>query len=169
MSTEYWDIYDENKQPTGRTMKRNDFQLKDNEYHLTVLGVVQHTDGRFLITQRVMTKRWAAGWWEVSGGGVMAGESSKAAVIREVGEETGLDVSQAEGGYVFSYSRKNPGEGDNYFVDIYKFVLDFQESQVKPQPEETQGFKLATAEEIEELGKQGIFLHYDSIKQIFGK
>lgn len=169
MSTEYWDIYDENKQPTGRTMKRNDFQLKDNEYHLTVLGVVQHTDGRFLITQRVMTKRWAAGWWEVSGGGVMAGESSKAAVIREVGEETGLDVSQAEGGYVFSYSRKNPGEGDNYFVDIYKFVLEFQESQVKPQPEETQGFKLATAEEIEELGKQGIFLHYDSIKQIFGK
>lgn len=169
MSTEYWDIYDENKQPTGRTMKRNDFQLKDNEYHITVLGVVQHTDGRFLITQRVMTKRWAAGWWEVSGGGVMAGESSKAAVIREVGEETGLDVSQAEGGYVFSYSRKNPGECDNYFVDIYKFVLDFQESQVKPQPEETQGFKLATAEEIEELGKQGIFLHYDSIKQIFGK
>ena len=22
---EFWDIYDENKQPTGRTMKRNDF------------------------------------------------------------------------------------------------------------------------------------------------
>ena len=35
---EFWDIYDENKKPTGRTMKRNDWCLKDGEYHLTVLG-----------------------------------------------------------------------------------------------------------------------------------
>ena len=60
---ELWDIYDNNKQLTGRTMKRNDWCLKDGEYHLTVLGVVQHTDGRFLITRRVLTKAWAAGWW----------------------------------------------------------------------------------------------------------
>ena len=37
---EYWDIYDANKQRTGRTMKRNDWCLKDGEYHLSVLGVV---------------------------------------------------------------------------------------------------------------------------------
>ena len=36
---EYWDIYDANKQRTGRTMKRNDWCLKDGEYHLSVLGV----------------------------------------------------------------------------------------------------------------------------------
>ena len=90
---EYWDIYDKNKQRTGRKMKRNDWCLKDDEYHLTVLGVVAHKDGRFLITKRVMTKNWAPGWWEVSGGAAMAGEESKEAVLREVKEETGLDVS----------------------------------------------------------------------------
>ena len=42
---EFWDIYDENKKPTGRTMKRNDWCLKDGEYHLTVLGVVGRPDG----------------------------------------------------------------------------------------------------------------------------
>ena len=26
---EFWDIYDINKRPTGRTMKRNDWCLKD--------------------------------------------------------------------------------------------------------------------------------------------
>ena len=36
---ELWDIYDKDKNPTGRTMKRNDWCLKDDEYHLTVLGV----------------------------------------------------------------------------------------------------------------------------------
>ena len=41
---EYWDIYDAEKQLTGRTMKRNDWCLKDGEYHLTVLGVVARPD-----------------------------------------------------------------------------------------------------------------------------
>ena len=164
---EYWDIYDKNKQKTGRTMKRNDWCLKDDEYHLTVLGVVVRPDGRFLITQRVMTKSWAPGWWEVSGGAAMAGEESLEAVIREVKEETGLDVSGAEGGYMFSYHRENPGEGDNYFVDIYRFVLDFDEDDLNLQEAETLGYKLATAEEIRELAQLGIFLHYDSIKDVF--
>lgn len=164
---ELWDIYDRDKKPTGRTMKRNDWCLKDGEYHLTVLGVVARPDGKFLITKRVMTKAWAPGWWEVSGGAVMAGELSEEAVKREVLEETGLDVSNADGGYIFSYMRENPGEGDNYFVDIYRFVMEFNESDVKPQEAETDGFMLATKEEIEAFAAQGIFLHYDSIKKVF--
>lgn len=166
-AVEFWDIYDKNKQKTGRTMKKNDWCLKDDEYHLTVLGVVQHTDGRFLITQRVMTKAWAPGWWEVSGGAAQAGEESKDAALREVLEETGLDVSHFEGGYQFSYHRENPGEGDNYFVDIYRFTGDFTEDDVKVQEEECLGYKLATADEIKALADEGIFLHYDSIKQVF--
>ena len=89
---ERWDIYDKNKQLTGRTMKRNDWTLKDDEYHLTVLGVIRRSDGKFLITKRVMTKAWAPGWWEVSGGAAQAGEASYDAVLREVKEETGLDI-----------------------------------------------------------------------------
>lgn len=164
---ELWDIYDKNKQRTGRTMKRNDWCLKDDEYHLTVLGVVARTDGRFLITKRVMTKAWAPGWWEVSGGAAMAGEESEDAVKREVLEETGLDVNGWEGGYLFSYKRENPGKGDNYFVDIYRFVGDFDESDLHPQEAETAGYMLATADEIKQIASQGIFLHYDSIKQAF--
>ena len=55
---ELWDIYDSDKKQTGRTMKRNDWKLKNGEYHLTVLGVIHRPDGRFLITRRVMTKAW---------------------------------------------------------------------------------------------------------------
>lgn len=32
---------------------------------------------------------------------------------------------------------ENPGEGDNYFVDVYRFVMDFDEKDVHPQGEET--------------------------------
>lgn len=164
---EYWDIYDKNKQRTGRTMKRNDWCLKDDEYHLTVLGVVCRPDGKFLITKRVMGKSWAAGWWEVPGGGVQAGEESRDAVNREILEETGLDVSDCPDGYLFTYHRENPGEGDNYFVDVYRFVLDFDEADVRIRESEADGFLLADISQIRSLAEQGTFLHYDSIRQAF--
>ena len=140
---ELWDIYDADKKPTGRTMKRNDWCLKNGEYHLTVLGVVARPDGKFLITKRVMTKAWAPGWWEVSG------------------------VSQADGGYLFTYKRENPGEGDNYFVDVYRFVMDIDEKDLHLQEAETDGYMFATLDEIKAFAAEGKFLHYDSIKKAF--
>ena len=100
-----------------------------------------------------MDKEWAAGWWEVPGGGVRAGEDSLDAVIREIKEETGVDVTEAEGGYAFSYKRVNPEEKNNYFVDIYKFILDFDESDVKTQEEEVSGFAIADIKEIKRPDK----------------
>ena len=164
---ELWDIYDKDKRPTGRTMKRNDWCLKEGEYHLSVLGVIRRPDGKFLITKRAMDKAWAPGWWEVSGGAALAGEDSQEAVIREIKEETGLDVSNAKGGFLFSYQRENIKEGDNYFVDIYRYELDFGPEDVKLQQEETTGFMIADVSQIEELGNQGIFLHFDSIRKAF--
>ena len=164
---EMWDIYDKYKKRTGRLMKRNDWCLKEGEYHLTVLGVVKRPDGKFLITKRAMDKAWAPGWWEISGGAAMAGEDSLDAVKREILEETGLDVNNASGGFLFSYHRENPGEGDNYFVDLYKFEMDFDESDVKLQDAETKDFMITDLKQIEEFANQGIFLHYDSIKEAF--
>ena len=164
---ELWDIYDKDKKPTGRTMKRNDWCLKEGEYHLSVLGVIQRPDGKYLITKRAADKAWAPGWWEVSGGAAIAGETSEEAVKREILEETGLDVTNAEGGFLFSYHRENPGEGDNYFVDVYKYHMDFTEEDIKLQTEETNAFQIADAAQLSEYDKQGIFLHYQSIKQAF--
>ncbi|MGN1275997.1 MAG: NUDIX domain-containing protein [Floccifex sp.] len=162
---EYWDIYDKNKQLTGRTMKKNDWILKEGEYHLSVIAILQRNDGKYLITQRVMSKSWAPGWWEVPGGACMAGETSREAIVREVKEETGLDVSHAQGGLVFTYHRENIEEGDNYFVDVYKFILDFDESDIQIQKEEALSYKICTKEELEPL--KDIFLHYYSIEKAF--
>ena len=85
----------------------------------------------------------------------------------EVLEETGVDVSHADGGFEFSYRRDNPEEKDNYFVDIYKFNMDITEADIHLQTEETAGFRFATAEEIKAIADRGEFLHYDSIRKVF--
>ena len=164
---EQWDIYDENKQKTGRTMNRNDWNMQPGDFHLTVLGVLRRPDGTYLITRRRMDKEWAPGCWEVPGGGVSAGESAEDAVKREILEETGVDVSNADGGYVFSYKRVNPEEKNNYFVDIFRYTMDIPDSAVHTQEREVMEYAFATLEQIQEYGKQGVFLHYDSIKQVF--
>jgi len=164
---EYWDIYDKDRNLTGRKMKRNDWILKDGEYHISVLGVIERKPGEFLITKRKMNKSWAPGWWEVPGGGVKSGETPDEAVIREVFEETGLDVTGASGGHFLTYERVNPGEGDNYFMDVYRFRLDFSEEDLKILPDEIDEYRLASKDEIEELARTDHFLHYDSMKEVF--
>ncbi|KRK39611.1 NUDIX hydrolase [Loigolactobacillus bifermentans] len=164
---ERWDIYDKNKQKTGRTMARNDWRMVPGDYHLTVIGILQRPDGRFLITQRKMDKDWGAGWWEVTGGGVRAGETSEQAVRRELREETTLDVSQAQGGYAFTYQRDNPAEQNNYFVDVYKFIMAFDKTDIAMQAEEVSHFDIVTADQIKAYADQGIFLHYNALKTLF--
>ena len=131
---EFWDIYDINKKPTGRTMKRNDWCLKDGEYHLTVLGVVARPDGTFLITKRVLTKAWAPGWWEVSGGAAQAGESSYDAVLREVKEETGVSAS------IIKYVGKSNYTFNTAFdvvnKDVHWYLMMSDSYYSKPQREE---------------------------------
>ena len=162
---EMWDIYDINKNRTGRTMVRNDWTMAEGDYYLSVLGVIRIPDGRFLITRRAMDKAWAPGWWEIPGGGVKAGESSFQAVCREVLEETGVDVSHAAGGYQFCYHRENKGQ--NYIVDIYRFDMDITEADIKLQTEEDIDGKFATADEIRAIADEGKFLHYGSIRKVF--
>ena len=68
---------------------------------------------------------------------------------------------------MFSYKRENPGEGDNYFVDIYRYEMDVDENDIHLQEEETVGFKFASLQEIQALAQENLFLHYDSIARVF--
>ena len=140
---EYWDIYDEKKQKTGRTMKRNDWNMKPDEYHLTVLGVLKRPDGRYLITQRKLDKEWGAGWWEVPGGGVNVGEDSRDAVIREIREETGLTVTLDTGfRAVVTYSPK-----PDVMKDVIYFAAEYIGGEAHRQVEEVTELCWVPAEE----------------------
>ena len=149
----------------NREVDRKTYLFQPGEFMMYVLAILENSQGEFLVTQRAFNKKWAAGNWEMPGGGAKSKESSLDAIKREVKEETGLDVKN--GGVVYSYFNEDNDRHDNYFVDIYKFVLEFDESDVKTQEEEVSGFAIADLNEIKRYADEGIFLHYDSIRQAF--
>ena len=164
---EFWDIYDANKQPTGRTMKRNDLVLKRRGISSDGIGRSCKTGSYISDHKACDDKSLGSGLVGSFRGAAQAGEASYDAVLREVKEETGLDVSKADGGYLFTYKRENPGEGDNYFVDVYRFVLEIEDEDLNLQTEETDGYMFADLDKIKEIAAKGEFLHYDSIKEAF--
>ena len=165
--SEFVDLYDRNRKLLNRVVDRNTYLFQPGEFMMYVLAILENEEGKFLVTQRALDKKWAAGGWEMPGGGAKSKESSLDAIKREVKEETGLDVKDAEGGYMFTYKRENPGEGDNYFVDVYRFTLDIDDSDVNFQEAEIDGYMFASIDEIKVFAQEGIFLHYDSIKKVF--
>ena len=161
------DIYDQNRNRTGKVIARADAFLGEGEYMLYVLAMLQDTQGRYLIIRRALDKKWAAGQWEVPGGGVLAGETSAQAVVREVREEVGLDIAAATQSLepLYSYSNVDLTRGDNYFVDIYRIHIDAELDDVVLQESEAIGCMFATWDEICELAEAGEFLHFARLQQ----
>ena len=159
------DIYTRERELTGITVPREGAFLSEGQYMLYVLYLIEAPSGRFLITQRSAEKRWAAGWWEIGGGGVRAGETSREALTREVAEETGLDVADLALSPVWCYENVDLARGDNYLVDIYHIHLDFSLEDVRLVDGEAVDVRLATWEEVCQLAEQGIFLHFNRLRQ----
>ena len=159
------DLYDHDRQPLGITIPREGAFLKEGQFMLYVLAIIEAPDGRFLVTQRSLDKHWGAGWWEIPGGGVRAGETSLDAVRREVPEEAGLELGSAQLAVAYSYENVDLARGDNYIVDIYHVHLDFTAADVRLVDGEAIDFRLATWDEICRLNEESTVLHFERIRQ----
>ena len=83
--SEFNDIYDADRNLTGRTHRRGS-PWRKGEYGLVVCVWVYDGRGHILLTRRAKGKSFA-GTWENSGGAAKAGETSRQAIARELYEE----------------------------------------------------------------------------------
>ena len=90
---ELWDLYDKDRRPLGRTHQRG-LPVPPGAYHLAVIVVILNPKGEVLLTRRAPEKDACPGWWENTGGSVLAGETSLEAITRELREETGATAER---------------------------------------------------------------------------
>ena len=140
---EYWDIYDENRVFQNKTIKRGD-PFAEGEYYVCCEVLFLNSKGEMLVTQRHPDKK-AGGLWEFVGGGVLAGETTIQAAVREVKEEIGILLRSKELSLLHVYKRKN------YFMDIYLARKDLKIYDLVLAENETIDAKWVSKEEFQTM------------------
>jgi 8-oxo-dGTP diphosphatase len=85
---------------------------------LVVCAALVNADNEVLLAQRPEGKR-LAGKWEFPGGKVEEGESAEAALIRELKEELGITVAQADLESFWFLSHAYPEFGFHLLMPVY--------------------------------------------------
>lgn len=159
---EYWDIYDVNRKLTGKTIKRGTL-FGENEFYVCCEVWIINSKDQILVTQRHPDKK-AGGLWEFTGGGVLAGETTRLAAAREVKEELGVFLTESELELYEVYKHKN------YFMDIYVVRKDIKDEEIKLDTNEVVAWMWLSKSEIEQFIKSGKMVRSVGIRyNMFGK
>lgn len=151
---ELFDIYDQNRRLTGRTVERGT-KLSVGDFRLVVNLSILNSDNQLLIQQRQPFKEGWPNMWDISvGGSAIAGETSQEAIARETQEELGLyaDFSEMRPFFTLNF--------DEGFDDYYILYQDIALSELTLQLSEVQAVKWATREEVQSLIVSGEFIPY---------
>ncbi|MEV4688935.1 NUDIX hydrolase [Microbacterium sp. LWH3-1.2] len=92
---ELWDLLDGAGLPVGGTHRRGDPAFPDGLFHIVASVCVVRGDGLVLLTRRAAAKDWGL-TWEFPAGSALTGESSEQAAVRELQEETGVQVRTSD-------------------------------------------------------------------------
>lgn len=160
---ELWDIVDENGNKTGRLHQRGK-PMKKGDFHLAVSIWIVNSNGQFLISRRTPERNHM---WETTSGGVLAGEGSLEAALRETKEELDITLDPNQCTLFKSYviPHRN-GDGMAYF-NVWVFHHDADIKSVILQPEETCDAKWADKNQIKRMIDEGIFTDYSYIDELF--
>jgi len=158
---ELWDIYDKNRNLTGRTAERISEIGKDG-FHLAVHICIFNSKNEMLIQQRQpWKKRWPDMWDITVCGCAQAGETSEEAAERETLEEIGYKINLSDERPFFTINFKT-GFDDWFFVEREIDIKD-----LTLQYDEVQKVKWASKDEILLLVKEGKFINFWFTEHLF--
>lgn len=140
---EWNDIYDKDRNPTGRTRRRGS-KWASGEYGLVVCVWVHDGKGNLLMTRRAPQKSFPH-TWENPGGAAKAGETSLQAVRRELFEETGIRAEEAE--FEFLSTTRD----SHLFYDHYCLKSEVPLQDIVLLPGETDAAKWVTFDQVHDM------------------
>lgn len=119
------------------------------QFHITVKAIVIYND-KVLALKKVKPSTDGYGYWEMPGGGLEYGETPHEALIRELKEETGLDIKIIKPVYTFTAIRPN------YQTVGIGFLTIPTNDDVHLSNEHTD-YKFLTKDELKEILNENIY------------
>ena len=97
---EYIDIFNRDGKATGITKPKHDSK-RPGEYYRHAITIMKTSnspapgegEGQYIVQQRSLKAKYYAGKWDMTGGGVMTGETLDQVACREVKEELGITIN----------------------------------------------------------------------------
>ena len=135
---EYLDVLDEQGNPTGKKKLRDDVH-REGDWHACVQLWLVNSKSQILLQKRSKNvKTWPGRWAFTVGGHVLAGEKLEDALVREMFEELGLEMSKTE--FKFAFKNKNPSQttNNNQWDSIYVALKDVDVDKLELDPEEVE-------------------------------
>ena len=153
---ELWDAYNSDGTLAGFDLIRGE-KIPLDYFHMVCEAVIQHIDGDYLLMQRSYNKEIYPGKWEIgAGGSALKGESNREAVLREIKEETGVELSFNEKNSMKSFGKQEHlgGPNDDIVVsDTEYFIIELETKPEIKLSREHSRYKWFDKESIKE--KQG--------------
>ncbi|MES2630369.1 MAG: NUDIX hydrolase [Patescibacteria group bacterium] len=115
----------------------------DGQQVITVCGFIHHNfDGieKVFLPKRAETKKFLPGVYELPGGHVDFGETTVAALKREISEELGMSVEVGDILYEFSYVNEIKKSHSIEVIYFAKFIEAIGEVQIHPEDHSEYGW-----------------------------
>ena len=135
--------------PTGRIVEKH-APRNPGEYFLHAVAILKTQDGRYVLQQRSLKARYYPGKWDVTGGGVRAGETTLQAAIRETYEEMGITANESDCRHMLRYVTDWEDGTGGLIVDMYAVRARIPDAGVKFDPAEVNAVKIVDYAEYAE-------------------
>lgn len=150
---EQFEVLDATGHKTG-IIKSRAAVHRDGDWHRSTLIWVVNPDQEVLLQKRSAHKDSYPSMWDLSGGHVVAGETSRSAAADELREEIGLAINPTDLEFLETQrrsARPAPGFVNNSFYDYYLLRTTKSLQDFTPQPEEVAELRFFSPAELRSL------------------